>query len=155
VLYIAVAKLSAFIVAMLLSGLLWIFLHATDLGKAMRAAAQNRDVAMLMGINPDRVFCVAVGVALALAGAAGSLLMPFYPAYPMVGQVFVLMAFVAVVLGTLGNVTGALIASLMMGVAESLGVQFVGADSGLIVVFLMLLLTLALRPSGLFGGWTR
>ena len=154
-LYIPLAKLIAFAVAMLLSGLLWVFLHATDLGKAMRAAAQNRDVAMLMGINPDRVFCVAVGVALALAGAAGSLLMPFYPAYPLVGQVFVLMAFVAVVLGTLGNVTGALIASLMMGVAESLGIQFVGADSGLIVVFAMLLLTLALRPNGLFGGWSR
>jgi branched-chain amino acid transport system permease protein len=154
-LYIAVAKLIAFAVAMLLSGALWVFLHTTDLGKAMRAAAQNREVAMLMGINPDRVFCVAVGVALALAGAAGSLLMPFYPAYPLVGQVFVLMAFVAVVLGTLGNVTGALIASLMMGVAESLGIQFVGADSGLIVVFAMLLLTLAVRPSGLFGGWTR
>jgi branched-chain amino acid transport system permease protein len=154
-LYIPLAKLIAFAVAMLLSGLLWVFLHATDLGKAMRAAAQNRDVAMLMGINPERVFCVAVGVALALAGAAGSLLMPFYPAYPLVGQVFVLMAFVAVVLGTLGNVTGALIASLMMGVAESLGIQFVGADSGLIVVFAMLLLTLALRPNGLFGGWSR
>jgi branched-chain amino acid transport system permease protein len=157
VVYVPVAKLIAFVVAMTLSGTLWVFLHSTDLGKAMRAAAQNRDVAMLMGINPDRVFAVAVavGVALALAGAAGSLLMPFYPAYPMVGQVFVLMAFVAVVLGTLGNVTGALIASLMMGVAESLGIQFVGADSGLIVVFLMLLLTLAFRPSGLFGGWTR
>jgi branched-chain amino acid transport system permease protein len=154
-LYFAVAKLLAFVIAMLLSGLLWLFLHATDLGKAMRAAAQNREVAMLMGINPDRVFCVAVGVALALAGAAGSLLMPFYPAYPLVGQIFVLMAFVAVVLGTLGNITGALIASLMMGVAESLGVQFVGADSGLIVVFVMLLLTLALRPNGLFGGWAR
>src|SRR6516225_7996562 len=122
-LYLSVAKLIAFAVAMALSGVLWLFLHATDLGKAMRAAAQNRDVAMLMGINPERVFCVAVGVSLALAGAAGSLLM----------------AFVAVVLGTLGNVTGALIASLMMGVAESLGVQFVGADSGLIVVFVMLL----------------
>ena len=154
-LYLSIAKLIAFAVAMALSAALWLFLHATDLGKAMRAAAQNRDVAMLMGINPERVFCVAVGVALALAGAAGSLLMPFYPAYPMVGQVFVLMAFVAVVLGTLGNVTGALIASLMMGVAESLGVQFVGADSGLIVVFVMLLATLALRPSGLFGGWSR
>ena len=154
-LYLPVAKLIAFAVAMALSGVLWLFLHATDLGKAMRAAAQNRDVAMLMGINPERVFCVAVGVSLALAGAAGSLLMPFYPASPMVGQVFVLMAFVAVVLGTLGNVTGALIASLMMGVAESLGVQFVGADSGLIVVFVMLLATLALRPSGLFGGWSR
>lgn len=153
--YIAVAKLIAFAVAMALSAALWVFLRTTDLGKAMRAAAQNRDVAMLMGINPDRVFAVAVGVALALAGAAGSLLMPFYPAYPLVGQVFVLMAFVAVVLGTLGNVVGALIASLMMGVAESLGIQFVGADSGLIVVFVMLLLTLALRPNGLFGGWAR
>jgi branched-chain amino acid transport system permease protein len=154
-LYISVAKLIAFAVAMGLSLALWVFLRATDLGKAMRAAAQNRDVAMLMGINPDRVFGVAVGLALALAGAAGSLLMPFYPAYPLVGQVFVLMAFVAVVLGTLGNVVGALIASLMMGVAESLGIQFVGADSGLIVVFLMLLLVLALKPNGLFGGWKR
>lgn len=144
-----IAKLIAFVVAMLLSGVLWMFLRLTDLGRAMRAASQSREVAMLMGINPNRVFCVALGIALALAGAAGSLLMPFYPAYPLVGQVFVLMAFVAVVLGTLGNVIGALVASLMMGVAESLGVQFVGADSGLIVVFLMLLLTLAFKPAGL------
>lgn len=148
-LYIPVAKLIAFAVAMALSALLWVFLHTTDLGRAMRAASQNRDVAMLMGINPNRVFAVAFGTALALAGAAGSLLMPFYSAYPFVGQVFVLMAFVAVVMGTLGNVMGALIASLMMGVAESLGIQFVGADSGLLVVFGLLLLTLAFRPSGL------
>jgi branched-chain amino acid transport system permease protein len=153
--YISVAKLIAFVLAMVFSGALTLFLKTTDLGKAMRAAAQNRDVAMLMGINTNLVFAVAVGLALALAGAAGSLLMPFYPVYPTVGQVFVLMAFVAVVLGTLGNVTGALIAGLMMGVAESLGIQFVGADSGLIVVFLMLLLTLAIRPTGLFGGRAR
>jgi branched-chain amino acid transport system permease protein len=153
--YISVAKLIAFVLAMVFSGALTLFLQSTDLGKAMRAAAQNRDVAMLMGINTDLVFAVAVGLALALAGAAGALLMPFYPVYPAVGQVFVLMAFVAVVLGTLGNVTGALIAGLMMGVAESLGIQFVGADSGLIVVFAMLLLTLAIRPSGLFGGRAR
>jgi branched-chain amino acid transport system permease protein len=150
-LYIPVAKLIAFVLAMILSGILWIFLHTTDLGKAMRAASQNRDVAQLMGINPNRVFAVALGIALALAGAAGSLLMPFYPAYPLVGQVFVLMAFVAVVLGTLGNVIGALVASLLMGVAESLGIQFIGADSGLIVVFALLLFTLAVRPSGLAG----
>ena len=148
-LYVPVAKLIAFGVAMLLSAILWAFLHTTDLGRAMRAASQNRDVAQLMGINPHRVFAVALGIALALAGAAGSLLMPFYPAYPMVGQVFVLMAFVAVVLGTLGNVVGALVASLLMGIAESLGIQFIGADSGLIVVFLLLLFTLAVKPSGL------
>ncbi len=154
-LYVPVAKLIAFAVAMALSAVLWAFLHATDLGKAMRAASQNREVAQLMGINPHRVFAVALGIALALAGAAGSLLMPFYPAYPMVGQVFVLMAFVAVVLGTLGNVMGALVASLLMGVAESLGIQFIGADSGLIVVFLLLLTTLALRPRGLAAGLQR
>jgi branched-chain amino acid transport system permease protein len=153
--YIPVAKLIAFVVAMGLSGALWVFLHTTDLGKAMRAASQKPDVAVLMGINPNRVFAVAFGAALALAGAAGSLLMPFYSAYPFVGQVFVLMAFVAVVLGTLGNVVGALIASLMMGVAESLGIQFVGADSGLIVVFAMLLLTLAFKPNGLGAGRVR
>jgi branched-chain amino acid transport system permease protein len=153
--YIATAKLIAFGLAMLFSAALEVFLRTTDLGKAMRAAAQNRDVAMLMGINTDRVFAVAVGLALALAGAAGSLLMSFYPVYPTVGQVFVLMAFVAVILGTLGNVTGALLAGLMMGIAESLGIQFVGADSGLIVVFIVLLATLAVRPSGLFGGWAR
>jgi len=154
-LYIPVAKLIAFVLAMVLSALLWVFLHTTDLGKAMRAASQNREVAQLMGINPNRVFAVALGIALALAGAAGSLLMPFYSAYPMVGQVFVLMAFVAVVLGTLGNVVGALIASLLMGVAESLGIQFIGADSGLIVVFVLLLATLALRPRGLAAGAQR
>ncbi|HXF78373.1 MAG TPA: branched-chain amino acid ABC transporter permease [Usitatibacter sp.] len=154
-LYVPVAKLIAFAVAMALSGVLWAFLQATDLGKAMRAASQNREVAQLMGINPNRVFAVALGIALALAGAAGSLLMPFYSAYPMVGQVFVLMAFVAVVLGTLGNVVGALIASLLMGVAESLGIQFIGADSGLIVVFMLLLATLALRPRGLAAGVQR
>src|SRR6201991_3216251 len=70
-LYIPVAKLIAFVVAMALSGVLWLFLHTTDLGKAMRAASQNRDVATLMGINPNRVFCVALGIALALAGSAG------------------------------------------------------------------------------------
>src|SRR6201998_2691774 len=120
--YVPIAKLIAFVLAMGLSAALWVFLHTTDLGKAMRAAAQNREAAMLMGINPNRVFCVALGIALALAGAAGSLLMPFYPAYPMVGQVVGLMVFVAVGAGTLGDVDGAAIATLLMGVAESLGI---------------------------------
>ncbi len=139
--YVGVARLIAFVVAILLTGALEIFLRVTDLGKAMRAASQNPEVAMLMGINPDHVFSVAVGLSLALAGAAGS--------------PFVLMAFVVVVLGTLGNVRGAFIASLMMGIAESLGIQFIGADSGLLVVFAVLLLTLAVKPGGLFGGRLR
>src|ERR1700742_3384437 len=109
----------------------------------------------LGGLYIPEAKLIAFVAALALAGAAGSLLMPFYSAYPFVGQTFVLMAFVAVVLGTLGNVVGALVASLMMGIAESLGIQYVGADSGLIVVFAMLLLTLAFKPNGLGGGRVR
>ena len=70
-LYVPMAKLVAFVLAMTLSGILWVFLHGTDMGKAMRAAAQKPEVAMLMGINPNRVFAVATGVSLALAGAAG------------------------------------------------------------------------------------
>lgn len=150
--YVSTARLIAFGLALVLSGALEALLRLTDIGKAMRAAAQEREVAMLMGINPDRVFMVAVGLASALAGAAGALLMPFFPVYPTVGQQFGLMSFVVVILGTLGNVRGALLAGLLMGIAESLGIQFVGADAGLIVVFAVLVLTLALRPSGLFGA---
>src|SRR2546430_11609603 len=134
VLYIPVAKLIAFVVAMGLSAALWVFLHTTDLGKAMRAAAQNRDVATLMGINPNRVFCVALGVALALAGAAGPLLMPFYFAHPLFGPTLVLIGLVAVVLGTLCKVIRAPVARPMMGGAGSLGIQLVGAASRLLVV---------------------
>ena len=150
-LYIPVAKLIAFAVAMALSGLLWVFLHTTDLGRAMRAASQNRDVAMLMGINPNRVFAVAFGTALALAGAAGSLLMPFYSAYPFVGQVFVLMAFVAVVMGTLGNVMGALVAGLLLGVVETAVARLVDPGLTLAATYALFLGVLLIRPTGLFG----
>ena len=97
--------------------------HRSRQGDARRVAEPRRGDA---DGHQSRTACFAsrFGIALALAGAAGSLLMPFYSAYPFVGQVFVLMAFVAVVLGTLGNVIGALVASLMMGVAESLGIQY-------------------------------
>jgi branched-chain amino acid transport system permease protein len=150
--FVGVPRLIAFLVAVALSAALALFLARTDLGQAMRAAAQNRDVAMLMGINPNHVFRVAVGLAAALAGAAGTLITPFFPVYPHVGTQFVLLAFAVVILGTLGDLRGAFLAGLLIGVAESLGIQFIGADSGRILVFFILLLTLILRPGGLLGG---
>ena len=87
----------------------------------------------------------------ALAGAAGSLIMSFYFVFPTVGVNFVLIAFVVVILGTLGNIQGAFLTGLIVGVAESVGILFVGADLGLAVVFVILLLTLAFRPGGLLG----
>ena len=150
--FISWPRLIAFLVALALSAALFLFLTRTDLGQAMRAAAQDRDTAMLMGIDPDHVYRVAVGLASALAAAGGTLLLPFYVVHPYVGTQFGLMAFVVVVVGTLGDIRGALLAGLLLGVVESLGIQFVGADSGRILVFLILLLTLIFRPSGLFGA---
>jgi branched-chain amino acid transport system permease protein len=147
-----VTRLLAFLGAVLLSGLLILFLTKTDLGKALRAVAQDREVSMLLGINPERMYLLAVGLGAALAGAAGALIVPFFYVFPTVGVVFGLIAFVVVILGTLGSVQGAMLAALIVGVAESLGILFAGADLGLVVVFGILVVSLVFRPSGLMGS---
>jgi len=144
-------RLFAFVGALLLAGLLTLFLSKTDVGKALRAVAQDREVSMLLGINPERMYLLAVGLGAALAGAAGGLIVPFFYVFPTVGVVFVLIAFVVVILGTLGSIRGALLAALIVGVAESLGILFAGADLGLLVVFAILVATLVFKPSGLAG----
>lgn len=144
-------RLFAFVGALLLAGLLTLFLSKTDVGKALRAVAQDREVSMLLGINPERMYLLAVGLGAALAGAAGGLIVPFFYVFPTVGVVFVLIAFVVVILGSLGSIRGALLAALIVGVAESLGILFAGADLGLLVVFAILVATLVFKPSGLAG----
>lgn len=144
-------RLLAFAVALVLSTGLYLFLHHTDLGKAMRAAAEDREVAMLMGINPDRIYLLALGIGAALTGAAGTVIMPFYYAFPTVGNVFGLLAFVVVILGGLGDVKGAFLGGLIVGAAESLGIQYAGADAGLLVAFVILVLVLIFRPQGLLA----
>jgi branched-chain amino acid transport system permease protein len=148
---VPVTRLLAFLGAILLAGLLTLFLTKTDVGKALRAVAQDREVSMLLGINPERMYLLAVGLGAALAGAAGTLIVPFFYVFPTVGVVFGLIAFVVVILGTLGSIQGALLAALIVGVAESLGILFAGSDLGLVVVFAILVATLVFRPSGLMG----
>ena len=148
---VPVSRLLAFLGALVLAGLLTVFLTWTDVGKALRAVAQDREVAMLLGINPNRMYLLAVGLGTALAGAAGGLIVPFFYVFPTSGVVFGLIAFVVVILGTLGSIQGALLASLIVGVAESLGTLFAGSDLGLVVVFAILLVALVVKPSGLMG----
>jgi branched-chain amino acid transport system permease protein len=148
---VPVTRLFAFLGALLLAGLLTLFLTKTDMGKALRAVAQDREVSMLLGINPGRMYLLAVGLGAALAGAAGGLIVPFFYVYPTAGVVFGLIGFVVVILGTLGSIEGALLASLIVAVAESLGILFAGADLGLVVVFAILVVGLVFRPSGLMG----
>jgi branched-chain amino acid transport system permease protein len=143
---ISYPRLIGFLGAVILSFLISLFLLRTDLGKAMRAVAQNREVAMLMGINPERVYVIAVGLGSAVAGVTG-----YFYVFPLVGVDFIVMCFAVAITGGLGNIKGTLLCGPIFGIAESLGILFIGADSGMIVAFLILILVLIFRPSGLLG----
>lgn len=144
-------KLLAFIVTIVLSAGLFLFLNKTDMGKAMKASQQDRQIAMFMGINTNKVFLIAAGISAALTGAAGTVLSVYQPISPMAGATFGLMAYITVVLGSLGNLKGAIIGGLILGLAESIGIQFISADSGKLLAFGIFILVLLIRPQGLFA----
>ncbi len=147
----SVPRLLAFIVAMAFSGILSLFLTKTDLGKGLRAVAEKPEVAILMGINPRRMHMLAFGIGISLAAGAGSILTPFFYTFPSVGGMFVLIAFVVVVLGGMGNIPGAIIGALAIGVTESLTSQFVALDLAMLGVFIIFVLVLVFKPSGILG----
>jgi len=149
--FISVPKLTSFFVAVLLTALLYIFLTRTRTGKAMRATAQNREVSSLMGVDVRRVYVIAFGIGTACVGAAGTLLSTFYYISPTVGTTFTLMAFLAVVLGGMGSFTGALFGGLIVGLAESLGAVYVATQYRELVTFVLFILILLVKPSGLLG----
>ncbi len=147
----SVPRLLAFIVAMAFSGILWLFLTRTDLGKGLRAVAEKPEVAILMGINPKRMHALAFGIGISLAAGAGSILTPFFYTFPSVGGMFVLIAFVVVVLGGMGNIPGAILGALAIGVTESLTSQFLALDLAMLGVFIIFVLVLVFKPSGILG----
>ena len=149
--FISVPKLTSFFVAVLLTALLYIFVTRTRTGKAMRATAQNREVSSLMGVDVRRVYVIAFGIGTACVGAAGTLLSTFYYISPTVGTTFTLMAFLAVVLGGMGSFTGALFGGLIVGLAESLGAVYVATQYRELVTFVLFILILLVKPSGLLG----
>lgn len=138
------------ITAVITAALYW-FLLKTDTGQAIRATAQDREAARLMGINVARMSVIAFGLGAALAGAAGSLISPTYYIFPQVGSIFTLKAFVIVVLGGMGSIVGATLGGVLIGVAESIGGVYLGSGWKEVVVFVLFLLVLLFKPSGLFG----
>jgi branched-chain amino acid transport system permease protein len=149
--FIAVPKLVSFVGALLVTALLWLLIQRTDLGKAIRAVARERQGARLVGIDVEHIFAMSFGIGIACVGAAACLLLPSYYAHPGVGESFVVVAFTIVVLGGMGSFVGALIGGFIIGLTESLGGLFLGENLGRIGVFVIFIAILLFRPTGLFG----
>ena len=132
-------------------GLLYAFMKFTFLGKALRAVAQDRETAGLMGINPNRVIMLTFVIASALAGMGGAMLGPVLVLTPFAGASVIVKAFAIVIIGGFGNVEGTIIAGLIVGLIESYTTQLLGPGLIDIVVFALLLLMLAVRPTGLIA----
>jgi len=148
---IGLTRLVAFLVALVLFAGLFYLLKYTFLGKAFQAVAEDRSTAQLMGIRVQRLYLLAFGLGASLAGVAGALLMPFSTVYPTVGVTYTLVAFVVVVLGGLGNMTGTLLAGLLIGLTESFSATYISPALSGATYFVMFVLVLLVRPSGLLG----
>jgi branched-chain amino acid transport system permease protein len=143
--------LYSFLVTAGITAALFWFLQRTDTGQAIRATAQDRDAAQLMGINVRRMSVLAFGIGTALSGIAGALLAPTYYIFPQVGSPFTLKAFVVVVLGGMGSIVGATLGGILIGVTESMSAVFVASGLKELVVYVLFLLVLLFRPAGLLG----
>ena len=146
------AKLVAFAGALVVMGLLAWLVARTDLGRAIRAVAKEKQGARLMGIDVDHVYAMCFGLGAACLGAAACFLLPAYYVNPQVGNGFVLVAFTIVVLGGMGSFAGALIGGLLIGVVESLGGLLLGESLGQVGSFVIFIAVLLLGPQGLFGA---
>mgnify|MGYP001411061566 CR=1 FL=1 len=148
---IPIARLGAAAVSLAAVVVLALFLHRTSLGKAIRASANNREGAALVGIDVGRVYLIAFSLGTAAAALAGAVIMPFSLVSPFVGSEFILKAFVIAVLGGLGSVAGALVGGLLIGFVEALSSLYISASLGNAIVFAILIAVLLYRPWGIFG----
>lgn len=146
-----VAQIIAFVIALGLTAGIEVVLLRTDVGRALRAIVVDRQLATMMGVRGSRVFPAAFAASIALAGIAGVVLFSYYPVTSDVGQTFILIAFICVVLGGAGDTRGAFVAGLVVGVLESLTTTFWRPELQDTVVYLVFVVAVLTRPKGLFG----
>jgi branched-chain amino acid transport system permease protein len=145
-------RLVTFALALVLALCLYLFLRRTDLGRMIRAASDNQTGALLVGTDITKVFTLAFGIGAACVGAAGSLMTPLLPFTPSSGLLFTITSFNIVIIGGMGNLLGAFVGGLLVGVSESLGAVLLVPSLKEIVGFVLLVVILLFRPQGLLGG---
>jgi len=150
--FLPLPRLIGFGVMFVVAFVLWLILSATDTGRAIRAVAKEKLGAELVGIDVAHIYAVTFGLGTACVAIAACLLIPSYYVNPSAGNAFVLVAFTVVVLGGMGSVLGALIGGLAIGVVESFSSLFLGESLGQIGIFVLFIVVLLVRPSGLFGA---
>ncbi len=149
---ISITRLVAFGIMIASVIILRQFLAKTYLGKAIRATAEEREGASLVGIDVPRVYLFTFGLSSALAGVAGISIIPFFYVFPYVGVYFVITAYIVVVLGGLGSFTGALIGGLIIGASESVAGLYLYGSLKMAVPLVLFIIVLLFRPSGIFAG---
>ncbi|HDD61462.1 MAG TPA: branched-chain amino acid ABC transporter permease [Chloroflexi bacterium] len=148
----SIPRTVAFFTAMFSALLLYLFLQFTRTGKAIRAVSQSKDGALLMGIDVKFIYMLTFGIGAAVTAIGGVVLTPNYRMTPTFGQAFGVIAFVVVVLGTMGNFIGAFLGGLIIGVVEAFAGFYLGGDVKIIASMLVFIIILMFKPSGLFGG---
>ena len=144
-------RLHAAMAAIVIAALLWLFFTRTRIGKSIRAAADNHMGALVVGLDVRRLYAFTFGVGAACVGAAGALMITIIPVTPFLAAEYTLLAFVIVIVGGLGSMTGALLGGLLIGVSEAVAGLLLQPSLKSMVSFGILILVLLLRPQGLMG----
>lgn len=150
-LHFSIAQVVSAVGCVVITYVVYLLIARTKYGRALRATSLDKDTALLMGINTNRVFALTFGLGAACVGAAGGLLSNFYPIFPEVGLNFAILSFVIVALGGFGNIGGAFLAGILVGLIENVGGFLIGPELKYTLVFLLYLVVISIRPKGLFG----
>jgi branched-chain amino acid transport system permease protein len=150
-LIVSLPRLISFLIALVLTGALFFFISKSETGRAMRATSQNREVAQLMGIDHKAIYCLAFAIGLGLVGISGSLLIPYLSVSTAIGTTFGFKSFVIVVLGGKGSIEGALAGGIVVGLIEKLGGLFWNDAYAQLMVFILFVVILLFKPTGLLS----
>jgi branched-chain amino acid transport system permease protein len=149
--HVSYQKILTFFVAGIMVTLLWLFIKKTKTGKSIDAVAQNREAAVLMGIQPERIYVITMGISAALAAVAGVFIAPILEAVPTMWAFSLFKAFAIVIIGGLGSIQGAIIAGMLLGYSETTVSVLISANYPDMVYLVAIILVLVLRPRGLMG----